>query len=122
MAPIEPFEVDYTNDHNVKNYKRGQNLRQNYSPKTIKILKRWLHQNLKHPYPTDEQKKILGQETGLDSTQISNWFINARRRVPGTENLIKRKKYVVRFYKIILSCTLIYRVSHKYLDDFMRLF
>ena len=105
MAPIhEPFEVDYTN-HNVKNYKRGQNLRQNYSQKTIKILKRWLHQNLKHPYPTDEQKKILGQETGLDSTQISNWFINARRRVPGTENLIKRRKSVVRFYKFILSFT-----------------
>ena len=94
MAPIEPFEVDHTND-NVKN--RGQNLRQNYSKKTANILKRWLNQNLKHPYPTDEQKKIFGQETGLDSTQISNWFINARRRVPGTENLIKRRKSAVRY-------------------------
>ena len=96
MAPIEPPEVDdYTNHNGFKN--RGQ--RQNYSKKQANILKRWLNQNLKHPYPTDEQKKIFVQETGLDSTQISNWFINARRRVPGTENLIKRRKSTVRFIK-----------------------
>jgi hypothetical protein len=100
MAPIEPVRDDYT-DHNFKTKNRGQNLRQNYSKKQSNILKRWLNQNLKHPYPTDEQKKIFSQETGLDSTQISNWFINARRRVPGTENLIKRRKSVVIFFELI---------------------
>lgn len=55
--------------------------RANY-PKTVtNILRAWLERNLVNPYPTEDTKKILGKETGLDMTQINNWFINARRRV-----------------------------------------
>lgn len=43
-------------------------------------LRAWLHAHVHHPYPTDEEKSELMNQTGLTLNQISNWFINARRR------------------------------------------
>ena len=45
------------------------------------IMRAWLFQHLTHPYPTEEQKKQLSQDTGLTILQVNNWFINARRRI-----------------------------------------
>ncbi|RVX66232.1 hypothetical protein B0A52_10159 [Exophiala mesophila] len=50
-------------------------------PKQITdVLRLWLQEHLDHPYPSDEQKQLFIQRTGLSISQISNWFINARRR------------------------------------------
>lgn len=46
----------------------------------VKILKDWMVEHNDHPYPTDEEKDILGQQTGLSLGQISNWMANTRRR------------------------------------------
>eukprot|EP00180_Rhodochaete_pulchella_P001486 Plantae.Rhodophyta-Rhodochaete_pulchella.ctg23042.p1 GENE.Plantae.Rhodophyta-Rhodochaete_pulchella.ctg23042~~Plantae.Rhodophyta-Rhodochaete_pulchella.ctg23042.p1 ORF type:complete len:218 (+),score=33.06 Plantae.Rhodophyta-Rhodochaete_pulchella.ctg23042:28-654(+) len=45
------------------------------------VLRLWLFSNFLNPYPTEEEKKSLCQETGLTLTQINNWFINARVRL-----------------------------------------
>ncbi|XP_047434378.1 homeobox protein Meis1a [Mugil cephalus] len=45
------------------------------------ILRAWLFQHLTHPYPSEDQKKHLAQDTGLTILQVNNWFINARRRI-----------------------------------------
>ncbi|KAI8080033.1 homeobox KN domain-containing protein [Halteromyces radiatus] len=51
-------------------------------PKSITcLLKEWLVRHVDHPYPTDNEKSFLQQETQLTINQISNWFINARRRL-----------------------------------------
>tara|TARA_R110002003_G_scaffold70_9_gene6367 strand:+ start:21597 stop:22196 length:600 start_codon:yes stop_codon:yes gene_type:complete len=46
----------------------------------VKILKDWILQHIDHPYPTDEDKEFLKQQTGLSIGQISNWMANTRRR------------------------------------------
>lgn len=45
------------------------------------IMRAWLFQHLSHPYPSEDQKKQLAQDTGLTILQVNNWFINARRRI-----------------------------------------
>nr|XP_034325277.1 homeobox protein Meis2 isoform X6 [Crassostrea gigas] len=53
-----------------------------YFPKVAtNIMRAWLFQHLTHPYPSEEQKKQLAQDTGLTILQVNNWFINARRRI-----------------------------------------
>jgi hypothetical protein len=44
------------------------------------FLKTWWREKVVWPYPTEEEKRCLGSETGLDPTQINNWFINQRKR------------------------------------------
>lgn len=68
--------------------------------KATAVLRFWLFQHLVHPYPTEEEKRQLATQTKLTllqvtltrvrlcernhllkSTQVNNWFINARRRI-----------------------------------------
>jgi len=45
------------------------------------LLKNWLWQHNSHPYPSEDEKQGLSNQTGLTLTQINNWFTNARRRI-----------------------------------------
>ncbi|KAI4376715.1 hypothetical protein MLD38_014445 [Melastoma candidum] len=47
---------------------------------TTSLLKEWWQSHSKWPYPTEEDKVGLVQETGLQLRQINNWFINQRKR------------------------------------------
>ncbi|MCJ1473036.1 hypothetical protein MMC13_001685 [Lambiella insularis] len=58
-----------------------QKRRRGNLPKTVTdTLRVWFTEHIAHPYPTEEEKQILMSQTGLTISQISNWFINARRR------------------------------------------
>lgn len=61
-------------------------------PKDVtNILRSWLSSHLGNPYPTEEDKHRLVDQTGLSLIQVSNWFINARRRsIPPSH---RRSKY-----------------------------
>lgn len=37
--------------------------------------------DFQHPYPTEDEKKIIAAQTNLTLLQVNNWFINARRRI-----------------------------------------
>uniref|UniRef100_A0A251RQE8 Putative ELK domain, KNOX1, KNOX2, Homeodomain-like protein n=1 Tax=Helianthus annuus TaxID=4232 RepID=A0A251RQE8_HELAN len=47
---------------------------------TTSVLKSWWQSHAKLPYPTEEDKARLVQETGLQLKQINNWFNNQRKR------------------------------------------
>lgn len=54
--------------------------RGNLPKETTDKLRSWFVAHLHHPYPTEDEKQELIRQTGLQMNQISNWFINARRR------------------------------------------
>ncbi|KAH3903413.1 uncharacterized protein SCODWIG_01872 [Saccharomycodes ludwigii] len=60
--------------------KKLKKKRSNLPKEKVAILNNWLIQNLHNPYPSTQEKVRLRQETGLNSVQLSNWFINVRRR------------------------------------------
>lgn len=45
------------------------------------LLRAWLMDHAAHPYPNEDEKRNLCDRTGLTISQVSNWFINARRRI-----------------------------------------
>ncbi|GER30384.1 homeobox protein knotted-1 [Striga asiatica] len=47
---------------------------------TTTVLKNWWQQHAKWPYPTEDDKAKLVEQTGLQLKQINNWFINQRKR------------------------------------------
>ncbi|KZV76235.1 hypothetical protein PENSPDRAFT_475583 [Peniophora sp. CONT] len=60
---------------------RPQKKRGKLPKPTTDFLKDWLHRHADHPYPSEEEKKQLCAATGLSMSQVSNWMINARRRI-----------------------------------------
>ncbi|KAA8904396.1 homeobox KN domain-containing protein, partial [Sphaerosporella brunnea] len=65
----------------------GGRRRGNLPKQVTDLLRNWLNKHLHHPYPTEDEKQMLMSQTGLTIHQISNWFINARRRrVPAITN------------------------------------
>ena len=43
-------------------------------------LLHWWEMHYKWPYPSETEKIVLAESTGLDQKQINNWFINQRKR------------------------------------------
>lgn len=89
---------------------RGKRRRGNLPKPVTDILRAWFHEHLDHPYPTEEDKQMFMSRTGLSisqvnqasstntsrnidvSIQISNWFINARRRqLPALRNQLRNQ-------------------------------
>ncbi|TRY58044.1 hypothetical protein DNTS_022697 [Danionella cerebrum] len=71
-----------TGEEDESDRDRRNNKKRGIFPKVAtNIMRTWLFQHLTHPYPSEEQKKQLSQDTGLTILQVNNWFINARRRI-----------------------------------------
>ncbi|ELA47189.1 hypothetical protein VCUG_01289 [Vavraia culicis subsp. floridensis] len=82
----ESAEAEDESMYDIKNGVMGattktKQKRTNYPKQISKLLKSWLRDNINNPYPTEKEKQFLCDRTGLDHTQINNWFINARRRI-----------------------------------------
>ncbi|KAK3926176.1 Homeobox protein homothorax [Frankliniella fusca] len=53
--------------------KKSQKKRGIFPKVATNILRAWLFQHLTHPYPSEDQKKQLAQDTGLTILQVNNW-------------------------------------------------
>ncbi|XP_012055322.1 PREDICTED: homeobox protein homothorax-like [Atta cephalotes] len=86
--------------------KKNQKKRGIFPKVATNILRAWLFQHLTHPYPSEDQKKQLAQDTGLTILQVNNWFINARRRIVqpmiDQSNRAAKRQYRVGFMTIII--------------------
>lgn len=49
---------------------------------TVEYLKTWMMspEHVAHPYPTEVEKAKIMEETGLELKQLTNWFVNNRKR------------------------------------------
>ncbi|CAF4121127.1 unnamed protein product, partial [Rotaria magnacalcarata] len=54
------------------NSKKRQKKRGIFPKVATNIMRAWLFQHLTHPYPSEEQKKQLAQDTGLTILQVNN--------------------------------------------------
>ena len=48
--------------------------------KATKLLNEWFEQHMDHPYPTEEEKKLLSSRCDITVEQVSRWFANKRTR------------------------------------------
>mmetsp|Transcript_2383 Transcript_2383/g.4234 ORF Transcript_2383/g.4234 Transcript_2383/m.4234 type:complete len:467 (-) Transcript_2383:658-2058(-) len=49
---------------------------------TVEYLKFWMMspEHIAHPYPTEQEKAQIMAETGIELKQLTNWFVNNRKR------------------------------------------
>ncbi|KAL1921909.1 uncharacterized protein VTP21DRAFT_10551 [Calcarisporiella thermophila] len=83
MEPEPPLALSLllTPTHTPQPPRISRSRRANLPKTSINILRVWLENHEKNPYPTDEEKHILAWRTNLTFMQVSNWFVNARRRI-----------------------------------------
>ncbi|BBN08198.1 protein MpBELL2 [Marchantia polymorpha subsp. ruderalis] len=49
-------------------------------PRATRLLSTWASEHLSHPNPSREQREDLAKESGVTYVQVSNWFMNFRKR------------------------------------------
>ena len=54
--------------------------RRNFSKKAADILNDFFFANVRHPYPSEEDKQALAKKCGITVSQVCNWFGNKRIR------------------------------------------
>ena len=72
----------YSATNEVLVSQKGKRKWKGYLPtESLKIFCDWLYEHWFKAYPSKVEKCMLSEQTSLSFLQISNWFINARRRI-----------------------------------------
>ena len=62
---------------------------------TVDYLKAWMMspEHVAHPYPTEKEKSQIMADTGIELKQLTNWFVNNRKRYwkPRVEARLKQQ-------------------------------
>ena len=65
---------------------------------TVEYLKAWMMspEHVAHPYPTEKEKSQIMADTGIELKQLTNWFVNNRKRYwkPRVEARLKQQAQV----------------------------
>ncbi|KAJ2997905.1 hypothetical protein NUW58_g509 [Xylaria curta] len=73
--PLRDLETWWATPHPISNKRTHSR-----SVRKTQPLRAWLSTHLDHPYPSEEEKTYLVEQSGLTRTQVVDWFTNARRR------------------------------------------
>lgn len=74
-------EVNHKNkgkNSNINNKRKSTSL----PSETVEYLKAWMMspEHIAHPYPTEQEKAQIMADTGIELKQLTNWFVNNRKR------------------------------------------
>ncbi|KAF2862048.1 hypothetical protein K470DRAFT_256305 [Piedraia hortae CBS 480.64] len=78
----QPLPAPYFNPNGYEYHGSRNRKRSNLPKHATEQMKTWFDEHISNPYPSEEQKAYFSRETGITMTQVSNWFINHRRRCP----------------------------------------
>lgn len=75
----------YSSNHSSpsKGAIKGNNRKSSSLPsETVEYLKAWMMspEHVAHPYPTEQEKAQIMADTGIELKQLTNWFVNNRKR------------------------------------------
>jgi hypothetical protein len=74
---ISEFKVEkrktYQSDEEFEVHE-NRSKRPNHPTQVVKYLKEWLNENIDHPYPDEETKQKLCDDTGLTLNQLNHWY------------------------------------------------
>lgn len=66
---------------------------------TVEYLKNWIMspEHIAHPYPTEQEKAQIMEDTGIEMKQLTNWFVNNRKRYwkPRVEAKLRQQQKTV---------------------------
>ena len=80
MSMSTPFSSDEMHDGSTSvPQRRHVRPRKNFSKEVTDVLMNWLSNNVKNPYPSDEEKRYLCMRTGLTKKQLRIWLTNSRK-------------------------------------------
>jgi hypothetical protein len=78
-----------------KKLKSSSSVKQSFTTEAIAYLRDWMlsPDHIDNPYPTEAEKEFLSARCGIEMKQLTNWFVNNRRRIwkPKLDEL-KRKR------------------------------
>ncbi|KAF2014495.1 hypothetical protein BU24DRAFT_215756 [Aaosphaeria arxii CBS 175.79] len=80
--PPASYSYQFHNQQGMDQGTFNRKRRGNLPKEATGILKAWFQAHRDSPYPGEEEKLQLCAQTQLTLNQVSNWFINARRRAP----------------------------------------
>ncbi|KAI1486460.1 hypothetical protein F5X96DRAFT_673629 [Biscogniauxia mediterranea] len=81
----EPPQEDNSKIRNKRSHSRSVNKTQ--------PLRNWLSAHMDNPYPSEQAKAQLMEQSGLSRTQLTDWFTNARRRHRLSKRSSSRKTF-----------------------------
>ena len=82
-SSLKQFSVNVMSDTSV-HHKTATASSLSYSVRRMRntaVLVKWIEDHQSNPYPTKAEKQYLAYYSGMNLTQLSTWFANARRRI-----------------------------------------
>ncbi len=58
----------------------GKVSRPNLPRASVEVMEAWFCVHQDNPYPSEEEKRALAMQLNLKEEQVSNWFVNVRKR------------------------------------------
>uniref|UniRef100_A0A7S3Z5P9 Homeobox domain-containing protein n=1 Tax=Lotharella globosa TaxID=91324 RepID=A0A7S3Z5P9_9EUKA len=80
QTSLSSLEEEYCDDEPSDSKQQVVPQRRKLPRRAREILAEWFEKNIVSPYPSDEQRDMLVQSTGLSAKQIHHWFTNRRKR------------------------------------------